>query len=342
MKLLIIRTSAMGDVALMSPVIRAMRNNYPQVELVIVTRLQFISFFPSDDDKIKFFLPEFKGRHKGITGIIRLWSDLSKIGPFDRVIDLHDVLRTKVLRAFFAPAKIPVSVIDKARKAKRDLISGKAKLTVRHTTERYYDVFEDAGFKLARFEGRPVDSVEELPKWVTDLFLPGIKIIGIAPFAKHALKRWPEEYFTALIKMIQSYANARFFLFAGPEEYSDAVRLASGEINIINLCGKLNLKQELALMRKLDFMIAMDSSNMHMAALTGTKVISLWGATDPLAGFGAWNQPEAYSLRIPAEELTCRPCTVYGKGKCRRGDFACMVWLTPDKIFERLKTMNLI
>jgi ADP-heptose:LPS heptosyltransferase len=89
-------------------------------------------------------------------------------------------------------------------------------------------------------------------------------------------------------------------------------------------------------------MIAMDSSNMHMAALCGIRVVSIWGGTDPLNGFGAWMQPSEYSIRIPVDELTCRPCTVYGKGKCRRGDLACMNWLTPGKVYSEIKKLNIL
>jgi ADP-heptose:LPS heptosyltransferase len=108
-----------------------------------------------------------------------------------------------------------------------------------------------------------------------------------------------------------------------------------------NLVGKLNLDEELALMSRLDIMIAMDSSNMHMAALVGTKVISIWGGTDPLSGFGAWTQPPAYSISIPVDELTCRPCTTFGKGTCSRGDFACMNWLTPEIVYNKLNNLKI-
>jgi ADP-heptose:LPS heptosyltransferase len=94
-------------------------------------------------------------------------------------------------------------------------------------------------------------------------------------------------------------------------------------------------------MSKLDMMISMDSSNMHMAALVGTKVISIWGGTDPLSGFEAWMQPESFSIRIPTEELTCRPCTIYGKGECKRFDFACMNWLTPEMVYEKIEKLVL-
>jgi ADP-heptose:LPS heptosyltransferase len=110
---------------------------------------------------------------------------------------------------------------------------------------------------------------------------------------------------------------------------------------IINISGKLSLEGELELMSRLDLMIAMDSSNMHMAALCGIKVISIWGGTDPMAGFGPWMQPDNYAIRIPVEELECRPCTIYGKGETRNG-FACMKRLTPEKVFERMKFMKVI
>jgi len=79
-----------------------------------------------------------------------------------------------------------------------------------------------------------------------------------------------------------------------------------------------------------------------MAALVGTKVISIWGTTDPLTGFGAWMQPEEYIVSIPVEELTCRPCTVYGKGECWRGDHACMEWLTPKLVYDRIRDAGLL
>jgi ADP-heptose:LPS heptosyltransferase len=107
-----------------------------------------------------------------------------------------------------------------------------------------------------------------------------------------------------------------------------------------NLAGKLTLDQELVFISKLDFMITMDSSNMHMAALTGTKVISIWGGTDPLAGFSAWMQPDSFSIRIPVEELDCRPCTIYGKGKTRNS-FACMNMLTPELVFKKIEKLIL-
>ena len=165
--------------------------------------------------------------------------------------------------------------------------------------------------------------------------------IGVAPYAMHKLKIWPEEYMIRLLQMISEKHKARFFLFGGKED-SDKLNLLQERIpDSQNTSGLLNLDEELALMSRLDLMIAMDSSNMHMAALSGIKVVSIWGGTDPLCGFGAWKQPEEHIISIPVDQLTCRPCTVFGTGECRRGDLACMNWLTPEIVLKRIGKLKI-
>ena len=166
--------------------------------------------------------------------------------------------------------------------------------------------------------------------------------IGVAPLAKHALKMWPENHIVSLMEMIAGHKKVRFWIFGGKEETPQLIEMQNRIPESVLVAGTLNLDEELAIISRLKLMISMDSSNMHMAALSGTKVISVWGGTDPIIGFGAWQQPDEYSIRIPVEELTCRPCTVYGKGTCRRGDFACMNWLTPEKVFEKIINLKII
>ena len=91
--------------------------------------------------------------------------------------------------------------------------------------------------------------------------------------------------------------------------------------------------QELVLMSHLDVMVSMDSANMHLASITGTKVVSVWGATHPYAGFMGWQQSEDNAVQLP---LDCRPCSIFGNKPCRRGDFACMTGITPERIFEKI------
>jgi ADP-heptose:LPS heptosyltransferase len=339
MRLLIIRISAMGDVALLSPVLRGMREQYPDVELVLLTRHAFKPFF-TEIDGLQLFFPDFKKRHKGLPGIIHLFKDISRQSDIDYVIDLHDVLRSKILRSLFRLFNVPVSVIDKGRRGKRLLINGKEKAMLKHSVQRYCDVFARAGFPVVPSQDKwivPSPGIVLKSDFIAEM--KGVFNIGVAPYAKHKLKMWPEMNMVRLLYLLSEKHKCRFWLFGGAEDSEKLTLLQTKIPGSISLEGQLDLDEELLFMSKLDLMIAMDSSNMHMAALTGTKVISLWGGTDPLGGFGAWMQPDNFSIRIPVEDLTCRPCTIYGKGECKRGDFACMNWLTPEIVFQKIEKL---
>lgn len=337
MRLLVIRTSAMGDVALTTPVIRAVTHQYPDVEVVFLTRSSFRPFFYAISGLTLFFI-DLKSRHKGILGLISLFRDITRKGRFDFVIDLHDVLRSRFLRFLFRMKGVPSFVINKGRGEKRAVISGKGKTGLKHSVERYCDAFANAGFPLTLSDGPwIIPSPEALSQIAAITGNQEVLKVGVAPYARHRLKMWPEKYMIRLLGMISEKYNVRFFLFGGNDEAGKLAALNSVIPGSFNTVGALNLDEELALMSRLDIMIAMDSSNMHMAALSGTKVISVWGGTDPVTGFGAWRQPDDYFIRIPVDELTCRPCTIYGKGECRRGDLACMNWITPELVFRKIE-----
>jgi ADP-heptose:LPS heptosyltransferase len=337
MRILVIRTSAMGDVALTTPVLRAMRNQFPEVEILMITRPAFEPFFYSIDG-LELFFTDLKKRHKGFPGLIRLFRDILNHGKIDIIIDLHDVLRSKILRLLFKMKGVRSFVIDKGRGEKRSVISGKNKTGLKHTVERYKDTFSRGGFPLVLTDGPWILPSSEANLKVSAIIKSSGEIkIGVAPYAKHKLKMWPEEYMITLLGMISGKYSSKFFLFGGNEESEKLAVFQTRIPGSVNTLGLLNLSEELALMSKLDFMLAMDSSNMHMAALSGTKVISIWGGTDPLSGFGAWMQPEEQFISIPVDELTCRPCTIYGKGECKRGDLACMNWLTPETVFKKME-----
>lgn len=340
MRLLVIRTSAMGDVALTVPVLKGMTEQFPGVEILMLTRPSFKPFFNSIKG-LEQYHPDLRNRHKGFRGIIRLFKDINRQSEIDYVIDLHDVLRSKILRFLFRVTGVPTAVIDKGRREKHSLITGKKKKQLKHTVERYCDVFAKAGFRVKpSMDNRTIPAPGII---LNDSFIKemqGVINIGVAPLAKHKLKMWPEENMIRLLELISEKYKCRFWLFGGNEDSPKLATMQDRFSNSTNLAGKLNLTEELAFMSRLDFMIAMDSSNMHMAALMGTKVISIWGGTDPLAGFSAWMQPDSFSIRVPVEELDCRPCTIYGKGETRNG-FACMNMLTPELVFKRIEKLIL-
>ena len=164
----------------------------------------------------------------------------------------------------------------------------------------------------------------------------GTQWIGIAPFAAHQGKIYPLPLMQQVIEQLISLKpQCRIFLFGGGEKEMSILDKWCEQYksctNASHLCG--GLMQELILMSHLDVMLSMDSANMHLASLTATPVVSVWGATHPYAGFLGWNQ----SLdNVVQTSLDCRPCSIYGNKRCMRGNYPCMSSIQPNEITEKI------
>ncbi len=336
MSLLVIRTSSMGDVILTLPVLRAFSASYPGEEMVFVTKKPFDRFV-TDIPGVHVFLSDHHGRHRGITGVFRVYRDLRKEYDITAVADLHDVLRSKLLRFLFRMRGCRVASIDKGRSEKKQLTKGRAPGPLKHTAERYSDVLARAGFPVKPVVGpwlKPkATGLEKSAPRITESHG---RLIGVAPLAKHKLKMWPTEKMVAMLNMVAAKTDCTIFLFGSPDEAEMISEIAAKIPGSEAMAGRIGLEEEIALISGLDLMIAMDSSNMHLAAMLGVDTLSIWGATHPWAGFSAWGMPEDNQIQIPVSDLTCRPCTVYGKGECRRGDLACLNWLTPENVLAKV------
>ena len=165
---------------------------------------------------------------------------------------------------------------------------------------------------------------------------PGEVWIGIAPFAAHAGKIYPLQLMEeAVRKIVRRHPGCRLFLFGGGVEETSALDEWSAKFDrCVNASAQLGgIGSELILMSHLDVMISMDSANMHMASITGTPVVSIWGATHPYAGFMGWQQDKG---NVVQADMPCRPCSIFGNKPCLRGDYLCLKSIPPEEIVERV------
>jgi ADP-heptose:LPS heptosyltransferase len=336
MSLLVIRTSSMGDVIMTLPLLRSFAASYPDEELVFVTKKPFDRFV-ADIPYVKVFISDHHGRHKGLRGLVRVWRELRALYHITAVADLHDVIRSKVVRLLFRLGGCRVAVIDKERGRRRRLVRGRLTGSLTHTVERYRSVFGRAGYPLEIVEGPwllpPAGAAETAAAQTAGRMRP---FVGVAPLARHRLKTWPTEKMEAMLRMLTAQRECTLFLFGSPDEAAAVGEIAARVPGAIAMAGRISLDGEIALISGLDLMVAMDSSNMHLASMLGVETLSIWGATHPRAGFSAWASPPENQIQIPDTELTCRPCTIYGRGTCRRGDMACLEWLTPEMVLQKI------
>lgn len=333
--ILVLRFSAMGDVAMTSPVLSEVCARYPEVRFTYVTNPFFKPFFQPYGN-LTFRETDFKGKHKGFGGIVALFRELRKEKRYDAVVDLHDVLRSKVLRFLFRITGTKTVRIDKGRMQKKALIRKKNKQLhpLRSTVERYADVFAAAGLPVTLPSG--IENIKRpVPQAV--LSLSGQKQgkwIGIAPFAKHKGKVYPLELMREVIEGLCAVPGHRVFIFGGgAEEKRIAGDFQQQCDHCFSVIGLLTLSQELDLISNLDCMVTMDSSAMHMASLMGVRAVSVWGATHPYAGFLGFGQHLDDAVQC---DLDCRPCSVYGNKPCYKKSYECLTKLPAERIVGKV------
>ena len=337
MHILIIRFSALGDVAMTVPVISSLAKQYPDLKITVLSRPFARAFLENLAPNVNFIGIDLKVDYKGLRGIKRLYDELMQI-KLDLVADFHDVLRTKILRLLFITHGVKTAHINKHKAEKRRLCRRNDKKLVQQSTsfQNYSEVLGRLGFPVnLQFKSIFSESDVALPASI-DSKLQGERWIGIAPFAAHEGKMYPLLKMEEVVRRLAELSSYRLFLFGGgPEEKKILTSWADKYNRCISVPNILQgLSEELALMSHIDIMVSMDSANMHLASLCDTRVVSIWGATHPFCGFLGWNQSDTDTIQN--SDLSCRPCSVFGNKPCFRGDHACMNSISPDDIIHHI------
>jgi len=330
------RLSAMGDVAMTVPVTRAFVNQFPEVKITVISRPFFKPFFDTIPT-VSFFAFDEKERHKGFLGLLRLFQDLRKL-EIDVFADLHNVLRSKIIRTLFALSGKKVAAVDKGREGKKALTRSENKVfkPLPSMFERHKEVFAGLGFPVdlsnPKFPEKAVLNEDILNLIGTE----NQQLIGIAPFAQYDSKVYPLDLMRTVIEELSKNQNNKILLFGGgKKEIKILDSLSNNKINVINMAGKIKLNQELELISNLDVMLSMDSGNAHIAAMLGVNVITLYGSTHPFAGFSPFNQPIENALVSDREKYPMLPTSVYGN-KIVPGYEDAMRTISPQSVIEKI------
>lgn len=297
-RILVTRFSSLGDVAMTISVVNEFIKQNPYVKITFVSREKFKPLF-ADSPNVDFYVADLDGKHKGVWGLYRLYKELRELDIY-AFADLHNVLRTKILRKYFCSHPIKFAVLEKGREERKALTrkENKIRKPLKPMTERYADVFRELGFELELTHQLPINNSEKE------------NAIGIAPFAMYEGKMYPiEQMRSVALKIAEN--GTKVYLFGGNNEAKELKSWGKLNPNIVSIVGQYDLKGELELIKKLKLMLSMDSANMHLASLVGVKVISIWGNTHPFMGFLGYGQ--SMDDVIQDETLTIRPTSVFGK-----------------------------
>lgn len=334
--ILVLRFSALGDVAMSVPVLIALTRKYPELKLTVVSRGFHRHLFIGIEN-VEFFEAKLSSDHKGFFGLWRLYKEL-KQQKIDAVADIHNVLRSKVLKSFFVLGGKKVIQLDKGRSDKRKLTNanGKTIRPLKTMHERYAKVFDKLGFPVELGKGDILSKIPLSEKVFQLTCNEGKKHIGIAPFAAHSGKMYPLSKMKNVIADLAKTNQYKIYLFGGGKDEEVQLKaIQKNNQNVISIPGNLDFGEELELISNLDLMVSMDSANGHLAANYGVSVMTLWGVTHPFAGFFPFQQPKENWLLADREKFPLIPTSVYGN-KVPKGYENAMDTISEAEVLNKL------
>jgi ADP-heptose:LPS heptosyltransferase len=328
-KILVIRYSSLGDVALTNPLLDRIEALWPSAEVCFATKKRFapaVQHHPILDRVIAL-------EGDGLTG---LWSHIGEIRRWapHLVLDLHDSLRSHLVSFFLKKARL--LVYDKQTIQRRLLTKQIGQSPSLHTIEKYLKVLEPLGLPTpsrVSFEVHVSDKNQAFMKQFAESrnIPPSQSIIGLGPCARWFTKRWfPERYAELASRLVEDY-RCRLFWFGSPDEAAfirSIQEKMKGTVQERGLCmaGEYSLAENIALLGRCDLFIGNDSGWTHLASGRGCRVVVLFGSTTPSLGFEPWGPHSV----VEASGLACRPCHVHGRKACPLGHFKCMENITVD------------
>lgn len=327
-RVLVIRFSALGDVAMTLPVIYSVARSYPATTFLMVTRPFFAKLFVNRPANVEVHAVDLAADYHGFRGLRRLVSELAALRP-DAVADLHNMSRSWVIDNYFRLKNIPVAMVDKQRRQRRAMLS--------HGVEqesfinRYFDVFARLGLPAEP----QFSSLYKRGEWADAPVVVKHPAIGIAPFARYFNKTYPLDMMSQAIGLLIG-KGYHVYLFGAPGAETEALQKIAPEYGEMCECiaGRYDLTEEMAIIARMDVMVCMDSANQHIAALTGTPVLTIWGGTTPACGFAAFGSEPGNAI---VANLDCQPCCVAGAPTCPRSTLACMMQIEPPMLAERVE-----
>jgi len=327
-----------GDAVMSTPMIRAIRKNFPKAHIHILAKPWVASVFENNPDIDNIIIYDNQGRHKGWHGVIRLGRDLRKYG-FDLAVLVQNAFEAALI-SFLAgiPKRLGYNTDGRFFLLTHGIAWGPDQKKL-HQIDYYLGIIKGASLKTY---GRHL-TLNIMPYEIKEAYdilkNHGYKgsgpVLGINPGAAYGTaKRWPKEKFVSLCRRLKKkfHNNLTVLIFGSPGEKELGAEI-SAKAGAINLCGKTNLRQAMALIGLCNLFITNDSGLMHVAAALDVPLIAIFGSTNykTTSPFGI----RSHMIRKP---VSCSPCM---KPECPLGHHECMESISVDEVYGHVDKCGL-
>lgn len=326
-KILIRSTNWIGDAVMTTPVVRSIRQNYPDAHITLLALPWVADVFSACPHIDQIFVYDKKGIHKGVKGRLKLVSDL-RAGAFDITFLLQNAFEAALITTLAAiPARAGYTT-DGRRLLLTHPVKKTADIGTKHQVHYYQQILTGLGLGIGPdtlelfLDTKAVREAEEL----LDQSNIQPPFIGLNPGAAYGpAKRWPAEKYGKLAKELSNTTGGTCLIFGTDADQQTAEEIAgiAGDL-ILDLTGKTSLSLALALIDRCQVFITNDSGLMHVAAALQTPLVAVFGSTDHIA-----TGPYSDRAVVIRKEMECSPCM---KTHCPEKHFKCMQTITVQEV----------
>ncbi|MFA5089915.1 MAG: lipopolysaccharide heptosyltransferase II [Candidatus Omnitrophota bacterium] len=336
-RILIVRTDRIGDVLLSTPVIKALRQAYPQAFIAMMVSPYTKDIIEGNPWLDEVIIYDKEGRHKGWLQSLGFAFRLKEKG-FDAAIVLHPTNRVHLL-AFFAAIPRRIGYGRKLGFLLTDRIRHIKQQGDKHELEYNLDLIRYLGIEPKdKKTFMPIQNKSEA--WVKEIFLArGIKaedrILVIHPGASCPSKRWPPDNFSrAADNLIEKY-GFKAVIIAGPKDAKIADAVAKNmRHSALNLSGGASVSQLASVLKRASLFISNDSGPVHIASSLDIPVISIFGRNQPGLSPRRW-QPLGKKSSFLHKDVGCQPCLAHN---CQKG-FLCLKAIRVEDVLQTAESL---
>lgn len=331
-KILVVKLRQLGDVLLTGAVFNALRARFPGARIdayVYTESFPMLEGHPGVDGLVGY---DRGWKKLGLLGRLgkewQLWKKIRGEG-YDLVINLTEGDRG-ALAARAARARIRVGFEPKGRWQK-GIYTHVVKHCpgLRHTVERNLDALRRIGIfpgveERELFLGVSEEARRKVRGWVEGPF------VVIHPTSRWRFKCWPVDKMRKLTEELIRRGKRVVFTSGPDENERSMVNEICGGLDVVNLSGKISLKELAAVIEMSELLVCVDSVPFHMASALKKRVVAIFGPTSDVT-WGPWRNPEA---RVVVQNFSCRPCYQDGCGGSKMSD--CLATLPVGLVLKAI------
>lgn len=331
-KILILRFSSLGDLILMSPLIRTLREGLPESEIHVACKAKYVDIFTENTCINRVYMLHGGGFLELIRMLTRLRGE-----RYDVVMDAHNVLRSRFLFHLIPAAR--KLTIEKEHAKKLLLIGGGVNLydSVVSQCDRYLELARRLGLETRERPTElsiPTPAEERIGALLVGAGIAGKPIVAIAPGARWETKQWPAVHFAELIRAL-SDRGLGTILIGGDTETALGAGIVERCPGTLDVTGSLTILETGAALKRCECLVTNDSAPLHIAEAVGTPVVAILGPT--VREFGYY--PRLPKSTVVEIDLDCRPCSRNGARPCPLGTKECLESIPPSRVLAAIERL---